>query len=338
MGNVIPHTIREFVYEGPLREPICGFIDEKRRLGNLYNGEAQLLRELSRLAVSVNCPDCILTKELVRLWITKQPTASVKTHRLHCSIVRQLGKYMVRMGYDAYICPPMPDGICTQGEFVPYIFSDDELHRLFAVIDAVPQSAHSPYQHLSYPLLFRLLYGCGLRLSEALMLKVKDVDIGHGTLMVRASKFGKDRLVPMSGPLVKRCASFMDARHTVFDAEALFLPAPDGSVYSHTAVYRRFRDTLWKAGIPYGGRAHGPRIHDFRHTFSVHCLRNWMRGGIDAGNALPYLSAYLGHVNTQATHTYLRLTAELFPEIVAKTEAFAGHVIPHMEVQENETF
>ena len=55
---------------------------------------------------------------------------------------------------------------------------------------------------------------------------------------------------------------------------------------------------------------------------------------MDVENALPYLSAYLGHVNTQATHTYLRLTAELFPEIVTKAEAFAGHVIPHLEVQD----
>lgn len=59
---------------------------------------------------------------------------------------------------------------------------------------------------------------------------------------------------------------------------------------------------------------------------------------MDVENALPYLSAYLGHVNTQATHTYLRLTAELFPEIVIKTENFAGQVIPQPEVQEYEMF
>ncbi len=334
MGNVIPHTIRELVYEGPLREPIRGLVEEKRRLGNLYNGEAYLLKALSRLAISEGCPDGVLTKELVCLWTAKQPTISRKTHYSHCSVVRQLGQYMVRMGYDAYICPPMPKGILEQGAFVPYIFSVDELHRLFAALDAIPKNANSPFQHLIFPLLFRMLYGCGLRLSEALMLRIKDVDLKLGVLNIRSSKFGKDRLVPMSDSLVERCAAFMDARHSFSDDEALFFPAPDGGVYSHSAVYGRFRNALWKAGISYGGRTRGPRIHDLRHTFSVHCLRNWMHNGIDAENALPYLSAYLGHVNTQATHTYLRLTAELFPEIITKFETFAGHVIPRLEAHE----
>ncbi|WP_304433335.1 tyrosine-type recombinase/integrase [Acutalibacter muris] len=334
MGNTIPHTIRELEFEGPLQEPIQNFVEEKRRLGNLYNAEAYLLRELSRIATSENCPRNVLTKELVHLWTAKKPTNSTVTHRSRCSIVRQLGQYMVRTGYDAYIASLVPINTFKKMEFTPYIFSDDELCRFFAAIDAIQKSVHSPYQHLTFPLLFRLLYGCGLRLNEALTLKIEDVDLAQGVLSIRGTKFGKDRLVPMVPSLVTQCAAFMDSRHTLSSPKELFLPAPDGGIYSHTAVYRRYRDTLWTAGISYGGRSHGPRIHDFRHTFSVHCLRNWMRSGMDVENALPYLSAYLGHVNTQATHTYLRLTAELFPEIVTKAEAFAGHVIPHLEVQD----
>ncbi len=334
MGRTVPHVIRELKFEGPLQEPVRNFVEEKRRLGNLYNAEAYLLRELSRLAISENCPNNVLTKELVHLWTAKRPTHSATTHRSRCSVVRQLGEYMTRMGYDAYIASLTPTSKFEKKEFVPYIFSDDELCRFFAAIDTIPRGAHSPYQHLTFPLLFRLLYGCGLRLSEALMLKIKDVDLKQGVLSIRGTKFGKDRLVPMVPSLTARCSVFMDTRHVLSNKETLFFPALDGSVYSHSAVYQRYRGALWKAGISYGGRGHGPRIHDFRHTFSVHCLRNWMRNGIDVENALPYLSAYLGHVNTQATHTYLRLTAELFPEIVTKAEVFAGHVIPRLEAQE----
>lgn len=338
MARTIPHVIREIEFEGPLQEPVQNFVEEKRRLGNLYNAEAYLLRALSRLAISENCPNNVLTKELVNLWTAKQPTHSATTHRSRCSVVRQLGEYMTRMGYDAYIASLSPTSRFEKKEFVPYIFSDDELCRFFAAIDTIPKGAHSPYQHLTFPLLFRLLYGCGLRLSEALTLKIKDVDLVQGVLSIRGSKFGKDRFVPMASSLTDRCSVFLDARYIFAGEETLFFPAPDGNIYSHTAVYQKYRAALWKAGISYGGRNHGPRIHDFRHTFSVHCLRNWMRRGMDVENALPYLSAYLGHVNTQATHTYLRLTAELFPEIVIKTENFAGQVIPQPEVQEYEMF
>lgn len=87
-----------------------------------------------------------------------------------------------------------------------------------------------------------------------------------------------------------------------------------------------FRQILFVARIPHTGN--GPRMHDFRHTFAVECLKKWVRSGKDITSALPVLSAYLGHKGLQSTQDYLRLTAEMFPDITARIQSHFGNIIP----------
>jgi integrase len=93
-----------------------------------------------------------------------------------------------------------------------------------------------------------------------------------------------------------------------------------------STAYMRFREYLWSAKIHHS--AHGPRVHDLRHTYCVHCLKRWVLEGKDLTNLLPYLSAYLGHADFRGTQYYLRLTADLYPDIIQKTEASLGYLIP----------
>ena len=204
MGNVYPHTIRNFEYNGPLKEPIIGLVSEKRRLGNLYNAPAQILREFDAFTIHEKRPVNNLTREVVQKWNIKRPTNSIKTHYARYHAVKQLGEYMIRLGYPAYIAPNLPDKNFKEAEFIPYIFSNDELKRFFAAVDNTKSDKHSVHQNLSYPLLFRLLYSCGLRLNEALCLKISDVRLNDGVLSIKGTKFDKDRLVPMPKSLAKR--------------------------------------------------------------------------------------------------------------------------------------
>jgi integrase/recombinase XerD len=89
-----------------------------------------------------------------------------------------------------------------------------------------------------------------------------------------------------------------------------------------------FRQLLLQCGIPHAGRGKGPRIHDARHRFACCVLRRWYQDGADLDAKLPLLATYLGHVNLSGTQRYLHLTAELFPEITARSEAAFGDVIP----------
>ena len=76
------------------------------------------------------------------------------------------------------------------------------------------------------------------------------------------------------------------------------------------------------------GRGCGPRLHELRHTFAVHRLARWYREGADLNALLPVLATYLGHRSITDTQLYLRLTADLFPDVIVRSEAAFGHIIP----------
>lgn len=96
-------------------------------------------------------------------------------------------------------------------------------------------------------------------------------------------------------------------------------------------LYWNFRRFLWKAGISHGGSGRGPRIHDFRHTYAVHCLKKWVEQEKDLTAYLPILKTYMGHYSFRATAYYLRMTADVFPHITLKLEANYRNIIPELE-------
>ena len=141
-------------------------------------------------------------------------------------------------------------------------------------------------------------------------------------------KFNKDRLVPLSTELLDRCHAYVKQIHMFSDPDDYFFPSPNRQPITIGSIYKNFRRFLWKARISHGGWGKGPRVHDFRHTFCVHCLKRWVLEGKNLSAYLPILKTYLGHHSFRDTSQYLRLTAELFPDITAKVEHVFGHVIP----------
>lgn len=158
-------------------------------------------------------------------------------------------------------------------------------------------------------------------------LRVSDVDLNRGVLRVRDGKFGKDRLVPPALPLVNRLLTF-DAMMGKRSSGAFFFPSDHGGPWRASSFQGLFRQMLFRSDIPFRGRGKGPRLHDVRHTFAVHTLLRWYREGADLDGKLPVLATYMGHRSVDGTQLYLHLTAELFPEITARTSAAFGDVIP----------
>lgn len=103
-------------------------------------------------------------------------------------------------------------------------------------------------------------------------------------------------------------------------------------------IYRNFRRFLWRSGISHGGRGKGPRVHDLRHTHACHCLKKWVQQGKDIAAYLPVLKAYMGHDSFEETAYYLRLTADIFPDISIKLEGCYRDIIPRLEGDGDETY
>ena len=175
-------------------------------------------------------------------------------------------------------------------------------------------------------MLLLLLYGAGLRISEALSLTLADVNLTAGILTIRESKFYKTRLVPISPALTGVLATYVAQRakeHPAQPDAALFLTRTATPVVRHTAenIFRRLRVS---AGvIRHDGGRYQPRLHDLRHAFAVHRLVSWYRQGADVQRLLPQLATYLGHLHIAATQRYLTMTPELLHEAGQRFERYA---------------
>jgi len=278
----------KYAWNSRLTAQMQMFLTWKRMSGLKYEQQERLLEKFDRYCCETGFSGQILTRELVDgfcygIDYEKDITRYSKEKLLH-----SFAAYLSSHGYDAYICPII--SAPRKKTFDPYIYSEAELGRLFQAIDGYPPHPLSN-RHLVDPLMFRMIYGCGLRISEALHLKLEHVNLEEGTITLLQAKNNKDRIIPMAFSLLTRSREYHEEMHRLSSKDTYYFTSPLGFCLDKSTAYRRFREYLWSAEIPHSG--HGPRIHDLRHAYCVHCLKRWVLAGRDLTNLLPYLSTYL---------------------------------------------
>lgn len=320
-----------FCYESPLAPLMERLVQEKRASGYKYDTPAWVLKDFDQFLCRTTVKPEELPKPVVMQWLAQHPQEKASTQQRRIVLVRQLARLMIRLGYSAYL-PPNGMGPRRSCVFSPRILTHAEMRRIIEAVDALPPSPKSPHRHIILPEVFRLLYGCGFRLSEVLNLKIRDVDLKQGVITVRQGKFAKDRLVPPTVAMVERLRLYdeqLDKRALASrEPDAYFFPSAGHAAWHCSTVYHLFRKVLLQCGIPHGGRGKGPRVHDLRHTFAVHRLLLWYEEGADLNAKIPFLVAYLGHKDFTGTQKYLHLTAELFPNLTERMNQQFGGVIP----------
>jgi integrase/recombinase XerD len=303
-----------------------GFLNFMRLSGYQYKIQERWLRQLDQYCLEKNVSESELTKDVIESFCLGDGSESMATRQDRRRLIRKLAEYLRKCDWDVYI-PPLPEKPFRYPRHQPYIYTEDELSQLFTQIDNWEQSPQShSNRKIIDPLLFRMLYGCGLRITEALHLTISDVDLAEGVLKIRQAKNQKQRLVPMAEGLTNRCRAYFSCLHSQSEPGSYFYPGFHGGCYDSSTIYVRFRQYLWKAGISHSGS--GPRVHDLRHAYCVHRLKKWVLEGKDLTNLMPYLSVYLGHTDFRGTEYYLRLTADLYPDIISKLEKSHGYIIP----------
>ncbi len=306
---------------------ITALVAEKRATGFKYDTEERVLARFAAFCAAghpgLQAPD----RASVEAWITAARKRGVTPATLQglAAPVRELARWLGRRGIQAYVLPggtlPRP------ARYVPHIYTGAELAALFAQADRCHYDCQVPFRHLVMPVLFRTIYACGLRVSEARLLHFGDVDVENGVLTIREGKGGKDRQVPVSAPLRQRLAGY-HAQVAGRTGGDWFFPGTAGRPLTLASIDKNFRRFLWQARIPHGGRGRGPRVHDLRHSHAVHNLARWFAAGEDAGALLPVLQTYMGHSSIADTDYYLRLTAESYPHIIARVQQALGDIVP----------
>jgi integrase/recombinase XerD len=207
--------------------------------------------------------------------------------------------------------------------FTPHVYSLEELRRLLRAIPRV--TATKGLSAPTFRTLLLLLYGAGLRISEALQLTESDVDLKERLLSVRKSKFFKSRLVPIGPKLTKVLKDYADTRPETRDPKRPFFRTDQGEPVTCGTVERAFRKLCVAADVKRtDGMEYQPRLHDLRHAMATHCLVSWYRQGRDIQPLLIQLSAYLGHAGLAGTQKYLTMTPELRGQASARFARYVG--------------
>jgi integrase/recombinase XerD len=311
------------VPEATLPGLVADLVASRRAGGYRFKVQERVLRQFADHCRREGYPDGSITKEAVDGFLHDRHLRSSTVRRNELAL-RRLAEHARAFGWDAYL-PATTTQVRVRHQ-PPYVLTDDEMRRLFAAIDSQAMSTYSN-KALIDPVLFRVLYGAGLRVSEALNLTLADVDTRSGTLRIRDSKNGESRTVPITGRLTTTLQGYITAAHPAPEtSHHVFYSVAAGRPINQSTVYVRFRGYLADAGIPHF--TGGPHPHSLRHGFAVANLRRWATHGADLAVMLPYLACYMGHADLRGTQYYLRLTADAHPEVMAKAQIRFGYVIP----------
>ena len=268
-----------------------------------------------------------VTRASAEAWITAARQRGVQPATLQglAAPVRELARWLGRRGTEAYV---LPAGVLPRpARYVPHIYTDQELAALFAQTDRCRCSSEAPFRHLVMPVLFRTIYACGLRASEARLLRPGDVDTAPGSCrsaMPRAARTGR---CPSPGRCCERLAGYRaqapGSRAGTGSSPAAARPAADPGEHLQELP------PVPLAG-PHLPRRAGPRPPRPRPAahFRGQQPAVVVRQGEDVGALLPVLQAYMGHSSISDTAYYLRLTAESYPQIAARVQRELGDVVP----------
>lgn len=308
-------------FDGPFA-PLCElFVMQKRAAGLQYDQQAMLLRMFDNFCKGYDIQNFTITEEIALAWCQLRPNEKEVTRHGRVGEMQRFSVFLTKQGYPSYLLVGLP----KKGELhTPYIFSREEIGQIFQRLDELEYTSLAPIRHLVFPLLIRVLYGCGLRISEALALLKSDVDVEHGILHVRHGKNDRERIVPMSKSLANFCRKYVSEVHVDTAPCMPFFYTKARTAYEQSTITKQFKGFLWDVGIPYRGKDFGPRVHDLRHTFICHNIQQWAEQEIPIQHMLPILSKYVGHTAISATQWYLRLTPEIYPHLRSICERELG--------------
>lgn len=324
--------LHDYQFRSCFAEYINGLIEEKNNLGYMYDSAKYTLIQFDRFCIEQNIINALVTKELTETWNTYKEKESKSRRSYRISVLRQLAEYMVRLGYICYI----PSKFTAKDYKMPYVMTDEEIRAFIKIADEyIPQINGERFNILAeeYKVLFRFIYCCGLRVSEARKLKVEDIDFKNGTAVLRHSKGDKDRLLYFAEDVGSMCLDLINLLHEKHNyySEYLFPSSSLDKPLQVASINRKFREFWNKTSYVKGDRH--PTVHSLRYSFVVKRMNHWMEKGENLNAMMPYLSKYLGHSSVENTYYYYHQIESAF-KIVRQKDELSKNIIPEVAYEE----
>lgn len=329
-----------FTYKSVFSSHIEGFLLEKERKGLLKSLVLKCyMLEFDRFFIEYNITSLNITRELILDWkATRVNDKATNLYKKYSAWVN-FCKYMCSIGIECYIPYTPKEG--RQNDYIPYIYTQEEINLLFSNADQlrINKCRHKTLIFI-LPALLRLLYSTGIRIGEALNITNQDVCFEKKIIEINDTKNDRKRIVAINDSLDEVLFQYQKFKESIpirgiCDANKNFFVTQSGKPCLPNSVNKWFKQLLLHSDIPKQAYFNRPRIHDIRHTAAVHALEKLVRNGEDIYCALPMISVFLGHKNIKSTEEYVRLTNEMFPDLIEKG-SITSFVFPDMKYNKYE--
>jgi len=291
---------------------LAGFLSFKRARGYQYKRAEFMLHSFDRfLSLLARKKRTWRLDQAIFAWLADRPDRKAISVAMDLSVLREFWRYLHRLDSHRYAREPRWPILPTEPRFVAHILTKQQIHSLLGLITQLDRPL---FRSALYRALFLVLYCSGLRIGEALRLRVQDVDFVRRAFYILESK-GRSRWVPFHPSLQGELQRYLQARRAfvgeVARSDARLFVSHNRQRLPISTASGTFAGLYRAAGLKPAHGRDGPRLHDLRHSFAVHRLTRWYREGADLHSRLPWLSTYMGHVDLLGTETYLTTTPEL---------------------------
>ncbi len=294
------------------------FLDYRQATGICTDQDILYLKKLDVFLEDSKIPLIGFDAEVSALWRTRRDVESDHGHYMRINFTKRFFEFLFVKGYKVAL---LRDVRPPKSNFVPHIYTDDEIDRYFKAVD-VHDFPGNPKNKIQLPVLFRLLYSCGLRVTETLMIRMKDVDLEEGIIRLRVTKGSKERYAVLSESMHALLKEYAHKSFYLLGEDDFIFSNRKGSALRCDWLEEIHSRLLCMAGIPSASAAgSNKRLHDWRHTHAVGAFKQMVELGHDMYVALPILSDYMGHSSIMATERYVRLAVNLYPYLQKKFDA-----------------
>ncbi len=323
-----------YIFQSSFASEFKNFLNMVRDAGQQTRGYEVTFKSLDMFLSENPGREKELSEEAIGRWLASMSCKPQSKNR-QITHVRVFSRYLKALGFPAF----EPGYMREHSDFIPYTFTDEEFRAVINAADSfLGNRRESTRSSRVFPMLLRVLYGCGLRLGEALSLRWENADLEVGVLHIRKAKNSKERDVPMD-PSLTEMLKIYKKRQFSENPDSSYLFESDqipGSPYLGWTFRNWFLSVIDQAGISNERRekyGRGISPHTLRHYFTYKSFLQSEDKGRTLEQFVPYLSAYLGHKSLLETERYLATDYTLYKDSQQRMEQAINHIFPEVNFE-----